>query len=264
MNLNSKTVFLIASIFSILSISPITDNAFAQLQDSFPNSEVNVKVEIFGFGEFDLVFSGETKVNRTETPQDTDDNGLEEIETEIVQMDLIGTHPILGDMNFTLASMPSIGKIEESVNNTKDDVEATEEEPAVSFFDLFFEININGTTLHNDDPYCVSSALATIPPFEENYLHQEPAVLIKDENGTVTGVLLGGIHLLDASILNPPEFPENLGDPCEVAVAGELLLIDSTALFLAGLQMSAVWAFPIIFVGTGVGFYLLKNRKKSN
>ena len=64
-----------------------------------------------------------------------------------------------------------------------------------------------------------------------------------------------------------------LGDVCDPAtgecvpevdeqVAGELLPLDSTALFLAGVQSMTVWMIPTIIGLAGVGVYLVKFRKQ--
>ncbi len=43
-------------------------------------------------------------------------------------------------------------------------------------------------------------------------------------------------------------------------VAGELLPLDSTALFLAGIQSMTVWMIPTILGLAGAGVYLVKYR----
>ena len=43
-------------------------------------------------------------------------------------------------------------------------------------------------------------------------------------------------------------------------VAGEFLLIDSTALMLAGLSSSAIWMIPTLAGIAGAGLYLIKFR----
>jgi len=51
---------------------------------------------------------------------------------------------------------------------------------------------------------------------------------------------------------------------CEIEfeeVAGELLPLDSTALFLAGIQSMTVWMIPTVLGLAGVGVYLVKFRK---
>jgi len=53
-------------------------------------------------------------------------------------------------------------------------------------------------------------------------------------------------------------------DPvCELPpVAGELLPLDSTALFLAGIQSMTVWMIPTVLGLAGAGVYLVKFRKQ--
>jgi hypothetical protein len=43
-------------------------------------------------------------------------------------------------------------------------------------------------------------------------------------------------------------------------VGGEFLPVDSTALFIAGLQSSAIWMLPALAGATGVGAYFIKSR----
>ncbi len=53
-------------------------------------------------------------------------------------------------------------------------------------------------------------------------------------------------------------------DPAPVCqptpVAGKLLPLDSTALFLAGIQSMSVWMIPTVIGLAGVGVYLVKFR----
>ena len=44
------------------------------------------------------------------------------------------------------------------------------------------------------------------------------------------------------------------------SIAGEMLPIDSTALFLAGMQSSAIWLIPSVVGIAGVGFYLVRAK----
>jgi len=47
---------------------------------------------------------------------------------------------------------------------------------------------------------------------------------------------------------------------CQPPVAGKLLPLDSTALFLAGIQSMTVWMIPTVLGLAGVGVYLVKYR----
>jgi len=59
-------------------------------------------------------------------------------------------------------------------------------------------------------------------------------------------------------------FTESDPDPvCQpTPVAGELLPLDSTALFLAGIQSMTVWMVPTVLGLAGAGVYLVKFRKQ--
>jgi len=60
--------------------------------------------------------------------------------------------------------------------------------------------------------------------------------------------------------------PEGISDiaffPAMKQVAGQLLPLDSTALFLAGIQSMSVWMVPAVVGLAGVGVYLVKFRKQ--
>jgi len=47
-----------------------------------------------------------------------------------------------------------------------------------------------------------------------------------------------------------------------VSVGGEFLPIDSTALFVSGIQTSAVWILPAVAGLAGTGYYLIRFRAK--
>ena len=63
-----------------------------------------------------------------------------------------------------------------------------------------------------------------------------------------------------------PDLGCNVFDPtipgCE-QVAGELLPLDSTALFLAGIQSMTIWMIPTVLGLAGAGVYLVKFRKQN-
>ena len=61
---------------------------------------------------------------------------------------------------------------------------------------------------------------------------------------------------------SPPAGDEIRGQiTCGTPVAGQLLPLDSTALFLAGIQSMTVWMVPTVLGLAGVGVYLVKFRK---
>jgi hypothetical protein len=172
--------------------------------DEFPNSEMQVTLLLPDGSTQDVTLIGPTTVNvylaaiadasPTEVPEP---DGLEQIPTEIVQMDLTGgLGPIT--VTFTLrdpAKSPfrrSTGEIEENVNNTPGVLDIPPFTPAgtaSSFFDVFFEIEVGGTILHNEDPVRVEIPdLQHKPPGPgEKYCSptQLPVPLF-DEDGNLT------------------------------------------------------------------------------
>ena len=77
---------------------------------------------------------------------------------------------------------------------------------------------------------------------------------ISEEHCIVTFIVLGDAQGGQAEVfqelwINEPQ------------IAGELLPLDSTALFLAGIQSMTVWMVPTILGLAGAGVYLVKFRK---
>jgi hypothetical protein len=50
-------------------------------------------------------------------------------------------------------------------------------------------------------------------------------------------------------------------DLCPTTVAGELMPLNTTALFISGITSSAIWMVPTILGIAGVGAYYLRTRK---
>jgi len=69
------------------------------------------------------------------------------------------------------------------------------------------------------------------------------------------------LDLAGAGIITPLGEVTSLQDECPTQVAGELLPLDSTALFLAGIQSMTVWMVPAVVGLAGAGVYLVKFRK---
>ena len=63
---------------------------------------------------------------------------------------------------------------------------------ADSFFDVFFEIQVGGLTLHNNLAEVVEAVIREIPPIGSTYIAPQ-AVALFDENDDQVGVLLAGV-----------------------------------------------------------------------
>jgi hypothetical protein len=131
--------------------------------------------------------SGPTLIERKNKPRDINGNGLDEIQTEIVSLELTG-----GGVTVHLAPSPaSTGLIEEQLNSTPG-----LDFPANSFFDVFFEVVVNGHTLHNATPLRVQCKITEIPPYKCLYFPSiSDPILLFDPQGVKVGELLHGLHI---------------------------------------------------------------------
>ena len=124
--------------------------------DSFDSGAL-VNVGIVGSDElFGVTLNGPTVIKRSAVVG----GALDSVQTEIIQLDLAGTSTELGDIQVTLAPQPaSTGKITEQENDTGE-----LDFPADSFFDIYFEVELEGTTLHNEEPLHLECKIEQIPP----------------------------------------------------------------------------------------------------
>ena len=121
---------------------------------------------------------------------DDDHDGLDEVETELVSLNLTdGIVTLMLNPNY-----PSPGEIEELVNNNPDrlDVDPFHPGDATSFFDVYFQIDMPGLTVHNEEPLHIESVISHKPPIAR-YFHIIPAthpIELFDEAGNATGVYI--------------------------------------------------------------------------
>ena len=186
---------------------PIADLEFPDAGCDEFNSGAQLNVEFAGGGDnFTFTLSGPTTVVRKSAPQDVTEfpavgsaqpaggaNGLDEVATEIVQLDLTGSG-MFGDI--TLRESPvrdSVGLFEEQANDSPGEMDF----PADSFFDVFAEVDITGFgTLHNVDPVRVECVITEIPPFL--CLYQPPIdepIDLFDEDDVLVARLIHAAHV---------------------------------------------------------------------
>ncbi|MDX1745695.1 MAG: hypothetical protein R3324_07140, partial [Halobacteriales archaeon] len=123
--------------------------------------------------------------------EDDDNNGLDEVQTELVELNLTG-----GGVQLRLnPDQPSLGQIEELVNNNDGllDLDPFADGDADSFFDVFFEVVLpDGTVLHNGQPLFISATIGEKPPFTR-YIHLIPPgdpVELLTENDQPSGIFI--------------------------------------------------------------------------
>lgn len=130
-------------------------------------------VELNGFSSLYVPFgsSGDGYCN------DSDGDDLDDVEAEIVALDLAGSSPNLGMVGMRMKSDPrSLGVMEEWTNNTDGilDIPPFALVGSVnSFFDIYFDLEIEGEVLHNEDPLHWEQNIFHKPP--KNSLYQDTA-----------------------------------------------------------------------------------------
>ena len=123
---------------------------------------------------------------------DHDGNGLDEVVTELVSLDLSNADGFRLTLN---PNQMTFGQIEEQLNNNPGRLDLDPFHPgdADSFFDVYFQIEVpGGLVLHNNDPLRIETDIRHKPPFER-YRHIVPMggpIELFDENDNPTGVFL--------------------------------------------------------------------------
>ena len=123
---------------------------------------------------------------------DNDGNGLDEVQTELVELNLTG-----GGISVSLnPNIRSLGQIEELLNNTPDllDLDPFAPGDADSFFDVFFQIDVGGgLILHNDQALRIETVIGEKPPLGSRYVHILPPtgpLELLDQNDNPSGIFL--------------------------------------------------------------------------
>ncbi|MBI4546959.1 MAG: hypothetical protein HY707_03205, partial [Ignavibacteriae bacterium] len=152
-------------------------------------------------GNNETVFlSGPTTVKVQVPPNgqaaDTDGDGLEQVQAEIVSLSLTGTSSKVGPLKVQLdPNRPSLGEIEEQANNTPGVLDIppfTATGSANSFFDVFFSVKTEIGTLYGKTPLRMQSKITHKPPAPgETYQNLTGQVVeLNDERGNPTGIRL--------------------------------------------------------------------------
>lgn len=199
---------------------------FLKEVDTFFDSIARITIE-GPFGSDIVTLSGPTiVVVNIENVTDSDKDGLEEVETQIVHLELSGTSKILGPITLrhraTEALGPvrqpdqlSMGKIEERVNNIHGVLEIPPFTPtgtADSFFDVFFEIELLNPPalvprelrlLHNETPKHMRATITHKPPRKGETYESPEVIELFDESGRPSGV-----RVRNVSHTPNPELPD--------------------------------------------------------
>ena len=133
-----------------------------------------------------VAMSGTTAVQRDDPLRFGD---LFTIPTQITQLDLTGIS-CLGPLTLTQSSArPTLGRL--------DQLDQSSCFPLGAFFDVFFEVDAGGFTLHNESPLRMSvpGGVGAIPPYDSTFESTGPVTLV-NEQGQPVGTLLAAGHTL--------------------------------------------------------------------
>ncbi len=144
-------------------------------------------VTLTGGAQIDVFFTGDAEG----LDDDSDGDGLDDASMKFVSLNLAGISPTLGDVSLSLyTALPSLGEIEEMVNMDPGRLDLppfAASGTADSFFDVFTEISVVGTTMHNTSPLHVGGPVTYKPVGEDDILTGFGLVSLLDEQGASTG-----------------------------------------------------------------------------
>ena len=149
-----------------------------------------------------------------------DDDGdlLDEVATEIVELDLVGFSPILGLVRMRLnTALQSIGEMEEITDSNTGllDVPPFGSGTIDSFFDIYFEFEMLGQRFYNVTPLRWEGVLSEKPAGHQDTYVNSASVQLYDENGMPTQFFLGAGRLRP----NPPVEIDEFETPlCELEI----------------------------------------------
>ncbi len=174
------------------------ENTHAQVNLAFPDGS-NELITLNGPTSMNVYFEGSTEGSAI----DDDGDGLDDVLTEITQMNLSGVC-FLGPISIRLNSKQvSVGYIEEIANNTAEVLDLppfAATGTANSFFDIFVEVEIGGQVLHTKIPKRMAGTISHKPPAPGDLYANCERVELFTEGDTSTGYYLDCID----HELNPP------------------------------------------------------------
>lgn len=211
--LNLRDNELDANIHSFYSQSPVRE------VDHFPNT--SAVLDLSGpFGTDRVRLTGPSTVNVAigihGEASDPDNDNLDQVRTELVELNLVGSSPILGTVSVMVRDVAkdpfrrSGGEIEETSNATPGILDIPPFAPsgtASSFFDVFFEVHIDGPlgsfVLHNRDQKPMRAVISHKPPAAGEGYESPDSIPLYDENGVVVAYLNAARHVPNCESVKP-------------------------------------------------------------
>ncbi len=125
-----------------------------------------VRANLSGPAKDHVFFAGPT----VGTADDSDQDGRDDLVTELVELNLQGVDPVVGAVRMHVQpTKPSTGQIEEQANNTPGILDVppyTASGTADSFFDVYVEIELPdlGICLRSEQPIRLEGVISQVPP----------------------------------------------------------------------------------------------------
>ncbi|MCH7697748.1 MAG: matrixin family metalloprotease [Chloroflexi bacterium] len=185
---------------------PCASPSADQLLDAFNESTAQVEIEIVNPAEMEGTYkaevSGRTCVLRDAVAGDANNNGLDDLRTEIVQMHLTGLITP-GDIPVTIIESPfnaSTGLVEDRASQPADgkvECDVAPPAPCDSFFDVFVYVYVGEPpflVMHNTEPLVMKAKINRLPPeLGVDYTNDNEPPLV-DEDKKVIGFLRSETH----------------------------------------------------------------------
>ncbi|UCE58476.1 MAG: thrombospondin type 3 repeat-containing protein [Phycisphaerales bacterium] len=161
--------------------------------DQFPDTEATIEIAGDQGTETVTLTGPSTVLVGLEQLGDSDQDGLEDVPTEMVQLDLTGDSSLTGPVTVRLSeTTPSTGEIEEESNDTDGVLDIPPFAGAGSgdsFFDIFVEIEIGTDTYHNNVPKRMQGIIHYKPPrIGDTYALVNGPIELLDEGGISSGI----------------------------------------------------------------------------
>ena len=135
---------------------------------------------------------------------DSDGDGLDEVVTEMFELDMTGFHPAVGEIRVRLhPTIPSRGEIVEDSNDTPGVLDVwpfgLAGSTATSNFALYLQVEMNGQTYFTEQPKFMSTVITNKPPVAGEVYEGLNVVPLISEFGFETPYRLGAARLEPAA-----------------------------------------------------------------
>jgi len=163
------------------------DQVSADIVLIYPNGEAE-DVSLTGHSVINVFFEGPTPGAAV----DNDANGLDEVDTEMVSLDLTGSSPTWGPLNLNLLpDVLSRGQLAEQVNDVPGSLDLAPFNSggfrADSFFDIQIELDVGAWVFTTAQPVHVAGVVAYKPAGPDDVLASLDFVDLLDDSGQQSG-----------------------------------------------------------------------------